>query len=312
MTRPRFISKDEVIAATPMRELIATLRAAFIDDIVAPERAVFERGTGSSILTMPAWRPDSLTGIKIVDVDTGRRPAVNAVYVLFDGVSGAPIAILDGAALTARRTAAASALASHYLSRTDARRLLMVGTGALAVHMIEAHCSVRDFEEVAVWGRSQERAAAIADSAPCGRATTRVACDLSMEVSKSDVICVATSALEPIIRGADLKPGSHLDLVGAFRPEMQEADVVSFERSKVFVDTIEGARSEAGDLLAAIETGVISFTDIEADLASLCRMDESVRAPDDLAITLFKSVGTALEDLACAELVVANLARKGA
>lgn len=286
-----------------MRALVEALRAAFRADVVAPERAVHELGPGASLLVMPAWRDRGSFGVKLVDVDTARTPAVRACYVLSDAAGVR--ALFDGAMLTARRTAAASALAADCLARPDARRLLMIGTGTLAPHLVEAHAAVRGIEEIGIWGRTPARAEELAAALTArGYAASTVA-SLPDAVASADIISIATTSTTALVHGADLSPGTHVDLVGAFRPDMCEADPEAFRRARVFVDTRAGALAEAGDLLQAIASGAITAGDIVADLADLCR--SGVAARDDAGtITLFKSVGTAIEDLACAEFVLAR------
>jgi ornithine cyclodeaminase len=225
------------------------------------------------------------------------------VYVLLDGETGEPIAFIDGPALTLRRTAAASALAAKYLARTDCERLLMVGTGALAPHLVEAHASVRPIRNVLVWGRDPEKAARLAHRLDRRTLKVRPTTDLEGAVRGAHVISCATLATEPLIRGHWLPLGVHLDLVGGFRPTMREADDEVVRRARVFVDTREGALAEAGDLVQPIAAGVLDRDDIAGDLFELCRGTRAGRRYHD-QITLFKSVGTALEDLAAAQLAL--------
>lgn len=312
MTRPVWIDADEIRKATPMADLVASLGRAFASQQTAPERTAYSRSPTSSLLLMPAWSQIAGSGVKIVDVDTNRRPAIHAIYVLFDSETGAPRAIMDGTMITARRTAAASALASQFLSRSDARCLLMIGTGALAPHLIEAHCSVRSFDSVAVWGRTPERADdVVARVSELGLEAHTVS-DLDTEIARSCVVSVATSSVAPIVKGASLPDGCHLDLVGAFRPDMCEADSNAFRRARVFVDTMTAALTEAGDLIQAIKSGQFAPSGIESDLFGLCGGTHAGRDNDPRAITLFKSVGASIEDLACAELVLSRSVNRNA
>lgn len=296
------IGAGEVRRRTPMPALIDALRDAFRGDVEAPPRSVYRVSDTASLLIMPAWRNGGRSGIKIVNVDTARNPAVTADYVLSDA-AGRIEAVLDGAMLTARRTAAASALAADCLAKPDAARLLMIGTGTLAPHLVEAHASVRALESVLIWGRDPARAAQLADTLCAQGLAAAPAESLAAAVSQCDIVSVATTSSTALVEGRLLSRGAHVDLVGAFRPDMCEADPETFARAEVYVDTREGALAEAGDLLQAIEAGAMTAADIRGSLAELC----SGRLPgrrDAGAITLFKSVGTALEDLACAELVV--------
>ena len=207
----------------------------------------------------------------LVQVDTARSPAVAASYLLFDASSGALKAVIDGAMLTARRTAAASALAADFLAREDATTLAILGTGVLARHFAEAHAAVRPIDKVFVWGRNPGHAARVAHDIGLTGLEAVVAPHPAAAVAPADIVSCVTSASTPVLKGADLRPGTHVDLVGAFRRDMREADDAVFDNSAVFVDTYEGALEEAGDLLHAIDAGVLAVDDIRAELADLCQ-----------------------------------------
>ncbi len=266
-------------------------------------------GGPGSLLVMPAWRAGGAIGVKLVTVFAGNSAqglgAVHASYTLFAGDTGVPLATLDGEELTLRRTGAASALAARYLAREDTARLLLVGAGRLGSHLIESHAAVRTIREVRIWARRPERAALLARQLQDRPYTVTVASDLESAVAWADLISCATLAREPLIRGEWLQPGQHLDLVGAFNPEMREADDAAIARASVCVDTRSGALRESGELVQALARGVITLDHIRGELADLTRGDVAGRARAD-EITLFKSVGTALEDLAAAELAIAG------
>ena len=268
-----------------------------------------------TLLLMPAWSPRHV-GIKLVTVfpDNVKRslPSVFGQYVLLDGSTGQSLALLDGTMLTKRRTACASGLAARYLAPHNAARLLMIGTGALAPHLVRVHAKVRPIREVAIWGRRPAQAEALASrlaaSLPdaLGRPiVVRAITDRRAAVGDVDIISCATLSKEPLIEGAWLREGQHIDLVGAYTPEMRESDDKAVWRARVYVDTRAGALKEAGDIVQAIRNGTIDEDDVIADLSELARGQQTGRlAGDDASITLFKSVGTALEDLAAAELAV--------
>ncbi len=306
----RVVSAGDVEAALDFESLVERLRQAFRRDTQAPVRhhhTIETVGQDATLLLMPAWQPRRHIGIKSVTVfpDNAERglPAVMGVYLLLDGKTGSPLALIDGPMLTVRRTAAASALASRYLSRPDSERLLMAGTGALAPHLILAHAAVRPIRNVLIWGRSADKAAKLAKR--LDRKDFRVAhtTDLEAAVRGAHVISCATLSKDPLIRGDWLQPGQHLDLVGGFRPDMREADDEAVRRARVFVDTRAGATQEAGDIAQPLASGVLSEDDIAADLFELTRGDRAGRRFYD-QITFFKSVGTAIEDLAAAQLTV--------
>lgn len=289
---------------TPMPALIAALRAAFANGgYQSPPRFAKDMSKTSSLLVMPSWSEGARLGVKIVNVDRVARPSVRSSYVLMDRATARPLAILDGATLTRRRTAAASVLAATFLARPDSRRLLLLGTGAMIPALIEAYASAFSIENILIWGRDPETTNTVVAQARAKALQADGVTDISAAIAQADIVSAATLATSPLIKGEHLRPGMHVDLIGAFRPEMCEADGVSFARSQVFVDTYAGAMDEAGDLLQAIAGGHFRSEAIAADLAALCQEKHAGRGGDRDAITLFKSVGAALEDLAAAELV---------
>lgn len=306
----RVISAAEVEAALDYPSLVERLRQAFRRDFEVPVRHHHDvEVTGArsaTLLLMPAWQVDRHVGVKMVTIfpDNGARslPAVMGIYILLDGKTGSPLALVDGPTLTVKRTAAASALASGYLSRPDCERLLMVGTGAMAPQLILAHAAVRPICNVLIWGRDLDKAERLAKRLTRRDFRVQATDDLEAAARGAHIISCATLSEQPLIRGDWLQPGQHVDLVGAFRPDMRESDDTAIERARVFVDTRGGAMSEAGDVLQAIAAGVLSEEDIAGDLFELTRGERSGRRYYD-QITLFKSVGTAIEDLAAAQLV---------
>jgi ornithine cyclodeaminase len=295
--------------------LIAALHAMFVGDCEVPTRhthRVAGADGGGTLLLMPAWRAGKKLGIKTVTIFPGNsalgKPGLHSTYLLFDAATGEPLAQLDGNEITSRRTAAASALAASFLARADAGRLLVVGTGRVAQLMAEAMCAVRPITDVQVWNHRPASALALAERLRDDGFAARAVDDLNAAVGSVDIISCATLSIAPLIRGAWLCPGTHLDLVGSFTPQMREADAECFARSRVFVDT-EEALSKSGDLLQAMAEGRFSADHLQATLADLCVGRHAGRC-DATERTLFKSVGTALEDLAAAELVWSGVARE--
>ena len=260
----------------------------------------------ATLLLMPAWTVGGYLGVKVASVFPGNASrglgAVQASYLLASGETGEPLALIDGLELTLRRTAAASALAARFLARPDARRLLVVGTGNLAPHLAGAHAAVHPDLEVEFWGRRPERALAASQSPLIEGLATGTASDLEAAVRGADIVSTATLATEPLVLGDWLRAGTHVDLVGGFTPTMREADDAAVRRSTVFVDTRAGALVEAGDLVQPIESGALVAEDVAADLFDLCRGRHGGRR-DAAEVTLFKSVGAALEDLFAAILL---------
>jgi ornithine cyclodeaminase/alanine dehydrogenase-like protein (mu-crystallin family) len=310
----RILGYSEVVAALDFPALVEALRQMFRAGAEVPLRhhhaIPVPGGSGGTLLLMPAWQAGRYLGIKVVTVFPDNRaqdkPSVMGSYLLLDGNTGAPLAMMDGPALTARRTAAASALAASYLARPDCERLLMVGTGALASHLIEAHASVRPIVNVLVWGRNPEKAAKLAHRMSRRNLKVAATTDLANAVRGAHVISCATLSERPLIEGYCLPLGVHLDLVGGFRPDMREADDDCVRRARVFVDTRAGALKEAGDIVQPIRSGVLSEDDIAGDLFDLTRGTRAGRRYHD-QITMFKSVGTAIEDLAAAQLALDNV-----
>ncbi len=303
----RVYSAEEVHAALPWADLADALEDAFIaGDAQAPLRHAHALPGEGSLLLMPAWSPDAL-GVKLVTVMPGAAArgagTVQASYLLLDRHTGEPIALIDGEALTLRRTAAVSALAAQHLARPDARRLLVVGTGRLAPWMARAHVALQpELAQVEVWGRNADAAEDVVEALRDEGIDAEVALDLCAAVERADLITCATTSREPLVRGAWLRAGTHVDLVGGFRRDMREADDAAILRSRIVVDTCAGALAEAGDLTQPIARGVITREHVVGELAQLLRSEVRGRL-SDADITLFKSVGTALEDLAAARWV---------
>ena len=307
------LDAESIANALPYDQLIAALDAAFKAGATVPDRTHLEidvpGDADGTLLLMPCWQTSGNLGVKIATVFPGNAArdlsAVYASYFLVDAGTGEPIAVMDGTELTLRRTAAASALASTYLSRGDSNTLLMVGTGNLAPHLITAHAAARPIDKVLIWGRREEAAKDVENRLSPASFKISVVTDLKAAVDSADIISCATLAREPLIKGDWLQKGQHLDLVGAYKPDMRETDGAALARARVYVDTISGALSEAGDILQAIREEAIKEKDIEGDLQKLTRRQCEGRTSQE-EITLFKSVGTALEDLAAAELVMRN------
>jgi alanine dehydrogenase len=311
----RVIDADQVRTRADLPGLIDCLERAFRDGATVPPRAVLDIPGGSGdgqFLVMPAFAPDGSAAVKLVTYLPGNAgrglPTVQAAIVAFSE-GGTPVAVLDGTTVTRLRTAAASALASKYLSRADSSRLTLAGTGALAPWMAAAHAVVRPIERIDVWGRRAERVAATVEAVRelvKSRVEVRAAPSLDESVRAADIVTCATSSPTPLVEGRWLKPGSHVDLVGSFTPSTREADDEAVRRARIFVDTFEGALAEAGDLLDPIARGVIRREQVEGELADLVRGKASGRRTAE-EITLFKSVGTALEDLAAAWLLLESV-----
>jgi ornithine cyclodeaminase/alanine dehydrogenase-like protein (mu-crystallin family) len=305
------LDAPQVAARLDRGPLIDALMRAFQEDYQVPERQHYAVGgtqnPKDTLLIMPAWRVGGCLGVKLATIFPGNarrgESAVHATYALFDAATGLPLAVLDGTELTRRRTAAASALAARYLAPADASRLLMVGTGGLAAHVIESYAAVRPISSVRVWGRRMEAALTVARGFADHPYEVEAVSELQAAVRWADIISCATLAQTPIVHGAWLRPGQHLDLIGSFTPAMREADDDALQSACIYVDTRAGALAESGELLHGFASGVISAADIRGELSELVRGSVAGRGAAG-EITLFKSVGCAIEDLAAAQLAL--------
>ena len=292
--------------------LIESLRSAFAGNWTTPMRQHhgmpgFDNNGAeveNALLLMPAWTgpgAENFVGVKLVAVYPSNGqidlPSIHGLYYLIDGNTGQPLATMDGARMTVWRTAAASALASTYLSRPESSTLTMIGTGALSPFMIRAHMAVRPITEVFLWNHNIRRARELAQVLRDQGLPVTSHPDLVTAVGKSDIVCAATLTTTPLIFGKWVKPGTHIDTVGAFTPTMRETDDELVQLASLFCDTRTGALKEGGDLAIPISQGVISSEDILADLHELTRGAHPGRTSTQ-EVTYFKSVGTALEDLA--------------
>ncbi|MZR29822.1 ornithine cyclodeaminase family protein [Sneathiella litorea] len=305
----RIIENSEIADALQYPALIDALRDMFVSGCTQPLRHHHgldpENERKGTLLIMPAWQSGGFLGLKTVTVmpENGEKnlPSVQGTYLIFDANDGRALALMDAGELTTRRTAAASALGAAYLARKDASMMLMVGAGALAPCLIRAHAAVRGIKNVAIWNHRPEKAIKLAEDMTREGFSASAVTDLEAAARKADIISCATLSTEPLIYGDWLKPGAHLDLVGAFTPAMRESDDTAVKTATLFVDTREGGLHEAGDIVQPLKSGVIKESDIQADLFDLCRGQHPGRTSEK-EITLFKSTGAALEDLAAAIL----------
>jgi ornithine cyclodeaminase/alanine dehydrogenase-like protein (mu-crystallin family) len=310
------LSAEQIMARLPMRRLIESLRLAFGRECFAPVRQVAKVPGGAQqerlFLCMPAFDSRGAGAVKLLTVfpDNVARGLANiqAVIVAFSE-QGTPLAVLDGTVVTRMRTGAASALASSYLSREDSAHLVIIGSGSLAPYMALAHCAVRPIRRVSICARSPQRGAITAAAI---RSMVHPAVEVGYAESTAaavvgaDIVCCATSSPTPVLRGEWLAAGAFVDLVGSFSATTREADDAVVQRSRIFVDTFAGAMAEAGDILDPLARGVIDRSRLEGELADLvCARAVGRKTRDE--ITLFKSVGTAIEDLAAAQMLVADL-----
>ena len=283
-------------------DLVEVLRGAFQKSFYVPERMVIDEPDGKgSMLLMPALAYAGYVGVKCITTRRENRirglPSIQGVYLLFDEDTGTPLLQLDAAVITNYRTAAASALAADYLAPEETRSMLMIGAGALAPYLIRAHRAVRPIEMAVIWspsGSSAEQVASLVDEIdviPVDK--------LDARMSTVDLISSATPSEQPLVLGELLRDGQHIDLVGGYTEAMRESDDAAIRRATVFVDDFDGALAEAGDLIQPIRKGILRKSEIAASLKELTSGEHRGRSSND-EITLFKSVGHALEDIATA------------
>jgi ornithine cyclodeaminase/alanine dehydrogenase-like protein (mu-crystallin family) len=305
----QFFSKDDVAARLPYGPLMNALAHGLQQPITSPARSHFQpNGDASAVLVMAAWKPHAIMGVKLVSIWPGNNakgmPAVAGVYVVMSCVDGTPLAVIDGTELTLRRTAAAAALGARLLARPESRRLLVLGTGALAAPLALAHAAALDLQEIMVWGRTLAKAQAVVDALGASGVTSRATDDAQTALAACDIAVAATTATEPFIRSAWVQPGTHLGLVGAFTPAMAEAEPALLTRARLFADTREGVLQKGGEVWQALQAGLINAADIHAELAELTAPGAAAGRMRDTDITVFKSVGFAALDLIAAERVL--------
>ncbi|MGG1943856.1 ornithine cyclodeaminase family protein [Trinickia sp. NRRL B-1857] len=303
------LDSSQTTTVLPFDRLVDAIDAMFVNGCTVPLRHSHSiEGAAAdlpgTLLLMPAWQKGGRLGIKTVSVfpsNTGRSlPGLHSTFILLDAKTGVPLSMLDGDAITSRRTAAASALAARFLSRPESTDLLVVGAGRVGSLIPDAYAAVRPIKTVAVWDIDTGRADALVTNLNTRGFSAERVRDLERAVANADIVSCATLSTQPLIHGAWLRPGTHLDLIGGFTPAMRESDDVCFAGTSVFVDTDE-ALMKAGDLLSPMQSGVFDRASVRATLTQLCRGEHRGRQAHD-EITVFKAVGTALEDLAAASL----------
>ena len=307
----KVIEATDVHRVLTFPELVETIRATFGQPAGTPRRTLYHLREDDpfqdAFAVLPAWSAEVI-GVKAFTYMPSNaakgRPILHSKILLFDRETGAPLALVDGTSVTYWRTAAVAALAADYLARKDAKTLLICGTGNLAPYMTLAHASVRSYDDIAIWGRNAANAATAVDAVKAKRPElrVRVVTDLEAAVRAADVISCATASKLPVILGAWVQPGTHTDFIGNHERQHRETDTELVVKSRVYVDSRANTMNEAGEILLPIEEGRITEDHVIGELADLCSGRVGARQDAD-EITLFKSVGTALSDLAAASLV---------
>lgn len=308
------LNAEQLLDCLPFTTLVDELAAMHREPIGLVDEMLMEskddNGNLSHFFIRTGWQPEKAVGAKVITVfprNNQQRewPSIQAVYILFEGKNGTPIACLDGTALTWLKTASDSALGSKLLSRKNVESMLMIGAGQMAPHLISAHCEVRpSLRRVQIWNRTAEKAQQLCDSLGDkypGISFATVA-EIETGAREADLICSAIACPEPIIKGAWLKPGTHVDLIGAFSADMREADDEVLTCGSLFVDARETTINHIGELMIPLAAGVISEADVLADLSDLCQQRHAGRRSED-EITVFKNGGGGHLDLMCARIL---------
>lgn len=312
---PIFIQDDQLSMSLDYPGLIHALAQGFNQGITVPTRHHYEmhQGYASTLLLMPAWFNGTIGGVKMVTIFPHNHqkglPSIQGIYTVFNAQDGRILAQMDAKKLTNLRTAATSALATRFLARENAQTLLMMGTGTLAPELVKAHCTVRPIRQIFVWGRNPEHQEALVfklSQELASRVQVHGVRDIKQAAFEADLITCATMSDQPILEGKWVKSGTHVDLVGSYKPHLREADDDLIRKASLFVDTVEGASQESGDLAIPLAAGVIELTDLKGTIFGLCRGEHKARQ-NDQEITVFKSVGHAAEDLIAAQLLMTKL-----
>lgn len=301
----KYCNADETAKLLPYETLIRSVRQGIVQNITVPERQhhaiPVADGTTRTLITMPAWSDEGHLAIKLVNVSPGNAklglPAISAIHILFDAKTGEPVMMLDGAELTARRTAIIAALGGDALASRDAKTHLIVGAGAVARHLPGAYRAIRKFERTMIWARRIEQAHELVEALSAEGIEAHAISSLQEAAGQADVISCATMAREPLLKGEWLKTETHLDLIGAYLPEMREADDDVLIGARIWADALPGALTDSGELADPLARGIIHKSQVQGDLAKLLSRVEKC-APSGLR-TIFKTVGNARWDYLC-------------
>lgn len=314
-----YLDGSRIAALLDYPALIAGLRRLHREDTEALEDLLLEQpGSGGHtdrFFLRAAWQRERALGTKVITIFPDNpqltdKPSIQAIYLLFDGRDGSPRLALDGTMLTWLKTAADSALGASFLARDDARTLLMVGAGAMAPQLIRAHRAARpSLQRIRLWNRNRARAEQLAAELAGAGIEITVVDDLAGAAATADIISCATMSSDPLIQGDWLRPGTHLDLVGAYTATMREADDQALRRGVLFVDNRQTAL-DTGELGIPLDAGVISADAIQADLFQLSRGQHPGRRNAE-QITVYKNGGGGHLDLMCARLVQERLQAEG-
>lgn len=318
------LGRDDLRLLIPMRQAVELMKDAFRElsagRAQAPLRSVLEvNDNPSALLMMPGYVPaNAALGFKMVSFFSGNPkrglPTIHALVCLIDHETGEPLGIMEGGFVTALRTGAVSGAATDLLARAESKTVTVIGAGVQGVTQAVAVCSVRPIERVIAVDINDETLARFRETVekdwPEIAGMVETTSEVSRAVQAADVICTATTSKKAVLNDADLKPGAHINAIGAFTPDMQEIPIETVGRAHIVVDSHDAAMAEAGDLLKAIEAGVIEEDDLRRELGMLVT-DASLGRSDDEQITFFKSVGNAVQDVVVARYAVDQARQRG-
>ena len=303
-----FYTVADVRSAVSMSEAITAMKTAFVaisdGSALVPNRINFPMDDKNAIhLSMPAYiKGGKYNTIKLVNINFDNPskglPLINGVIVVMDAVEGSPLALIEGNSVTALRTGAGSGLATDLLANPDAKRAIVIGTGAQAITQIEAIQSVRNLESVKILGRSEEKAEKFCESFDNGVQPGNL-----HDLKRADIICTATTGETPLFDVGDVKPGVHINAVGAHKPNTRELGTAIIQNGKVYIDQLSSSKVEAGEIIIPVSKGNYDWTRIEGELGDLVMGKIDGRtAPED--ITIFNSIGNAVQDLVIASMII--------
>ncbi len=312
----QMVNAEDISRVMEYPGLVAALREAHLQDILIEPEILLSRPLDgerqNNFNVFPAWQDGVVFGAKLVSLfpenlhKAERLPMVQGVYVLFDGKNGSPVAVIDGTALTYWKAAADSALGASLLARNDIQSMVMVGAGALSPHVISAHLAIRpSLSKIRIFDIDTQRAEALVQQFNSLNMDIAVSDTLERDVGNADLVSCATTARKPVICGGWLKPGTHVDLIGGWTPEMREVDDEAIRHASLYVDSILLGK-RCGDISNPLSRGIISESDILGDLFDLCRGSVSVRQNENKT-TIFKNAGGGHLDLIVARYLLAKI-----
>lgn len=318
------LSRSDLRQLVPMRDAVELMKTAFLElsegRATAPVRAVVEvNDDPSAMLMMPGFVPAAhALGFKVVNFFSGNParglPTINAIVCLIDEVTGEPLGVMEGGYVTALRTGAVSGAASDLMARPESRTLAVIGAGVQGVTQAAAVCSVRPIERIIAVDQRLEQleryTAMVSADWPELASLIETTTDPSFALAEADIVCTATTARSPVFADADLRPGTHINAVGAFTPEMQEIPPETVMRARIVVDNVDAILAEAGDLLKPLDAGLIDISHFSTELGHVVAGKAVGRANDE-EITFFKSVGNAVQDVVVARYAVDAATERG-